>query len=133
MIPRARVVASPCSGVAMAPGIACACHDEWAYVRLKLEKAFKGATRVFHPEDVVNLEMVRGSADEARLFDSVLRIVRHGLRWDKEDGGLVHIVPEPGDALVHEVGIERSPPVARGLSSEIGKHGFTWPYDSLID
>ena len=38
-------------------------------------------------------------------------VVGHGLGGVVEDGGLVHVVPEAGDAVVNELVVEGAPPV----------------------
>ena len=58
--------------------------------------------RILHAEDVVNLQMICRALLEARLVDAVLHVVRHRLRGHVEDGGLIHVVPEAGNAILHE-------------------------------
>ncbi len=115
MVPCAGVVAGPCGGVAVASGVTGAGQDERAHVGREFAQSFVGASAVLHAEDVVNLKMAGCAGLEAGLFDSVLSIVGHGLGGDLEDGRLVHVVPEAGNAFLHEVGVERAPPVAGRL------------------
>ena len=70
---------------------------------------------------------------EAGLVDAVLDVVRHGLGGDVEDGGLVHVVPEAGDAVVDEVFVERSPPFAGDLAGEVGEDRGAGPDDADVD
>ena len=48
---------------------------------------------------------------EAGAVDAVLHVVGHGFGGVGEDGGLVHVVPEAGYAVVDEVFVEGAPPV----------------------
>ena len=134
MVPVAGVVAGPGDGVALATGVAGARHDEGPQVGLQFEQAVVGGARVLHAEDVVDLEMGGGARREAGLVDAVLRVVGHGLRGTTEDGGLVHVVPEAGNALVDEIWSRAMPHQSRGcFAREVGEDGFAGPHDADID
>ena len=67
------------------------------------------AARVLHAVDVVDLEVSGGAWSEAGFVDAVLDVVGHGLGGDVEDGRLVHVVPESGDAVVDEIACRACP------------------------
>ena len=117
MVPRGEVVAGPRGGVALSAGVAGAGQHERARVGLERQQAVPGGAGVLHAVDVVDLGVHRGAGDEARFVDAVDHVVGHGLRGIAEDGGLVHVVPEAGDAVGDELLVERAPPVARLLSA----------------
>src|SRR5579859_3416554 len=77
--------------------------------------------------------MVGGALLKSRLVDSMLRLVRHGLGADLEEGRLIHVVPEAGNASGGEILIKRAPPVAAALLSEVGEDGRARPDDAGVD
>src|SRR5262249_40914763 len=99
MVPGGGVVSGPCGGVALASGVGGVRENEGALVGLDPEQALVGGASVLHAEDVVDLEVSGGAGFKAGLGDPMLDGVRHGLSGGLEDGGLVHVVPEAGDAV----------------------------------
>ena len=71
--------------------------------------------------------MRRLARRKSRPVDEVHDIKRHRLVADAEHGGLVHVVPEAGDARSHEFGIKAAPPVPYGLAAEVRKYGRARP------
>ncbi len=86
----------------MTARIAGARHHEWPDIRSELHHAVMRRSRVLHAEDVMDLQVRRRALLEARLIDAVLHVVRHGLRRHVEDRGLVHVVPETRNTILHE-------------------------------
>ena len=127
MVPGRAVVAGPGHGIALAAGIARARHHERALVGAEREQAVIGRTRVLHAVDVVDLTVVAGAGGEIVAGDAVLRVERHRLRRGVEDRGLVHVVPEAGNAVIKEALVERAPPRARLGLGEIGEDGRAGP------
>jgi hypothetical protein len=81
----------------------------------------------------VDLEMIRCAFLEAGFGAAVLDVVRHSFGGDVEDSRLVHVVPEACNAVVEEVFVERSPPLASDLAGEVGEDRWTGPYDAGVD
>ena len=127
MVPGGAVVSGPRGCVTLASGVAGAGEDEGALVGSEFEEAFIGAAGVLHAEDVVDLEVGGGAGLEAGAVDAVLHVIGHGLGGIGEDGGLVHVVPEAGYAVVDEVFIEGAPPFAAALLGEVGEDGGAGP------
>src|ERR1700674_725784 len=71
--------------------------------------------------------MSRRARCKARLRDTVLRIERHGLGRRLKNRGLVHVVPETGDACCHEIAVQSPPPSTRVAAGEIGKYRGAGP------
>ncbi len=72
---------------------------------------------------------MRGDArSEPGLLDAMPDIGWHGLAGRAENGRLVHVVPEAGDAVRHEVPVQSAPPVARALRGEFRKHREAGPH-----
>ena len=132
MVPGGAVVSGPGGGVTLATGVAGAGEDEGALVGSEIEEAFVGGAGVLHAIDVVDLEVAGGAGLEACARDAMLDIIGHGFGWDVEDGGLVHVIPETGYAVVHEVLIESAPPLATALLSEVGEGGGAGPDGSDV-
>ena len=57
-------------------------------------------------------------------------IERHRFAGSVEDGGLVHIVPETGYAILNELFVETAPPVTRLGASEVRKDRRSRPHDA---
>src|SRR5215469_1839319 len=57
-------------------------------------------------------------------------VERHGFARAVEYRRLVHIVPESGDAVFYKLLIKTTPPLASLRAREIGKHGWTRPYNA---
>ena len=83
----------------MAPGIAGASHHKRSHIGLERAHSVEGGPGILHAKNVVDLEMGGGAVDEARFVDTVLRVIGHGLGRNLEQGGFIHVVPEPGNAL----------------------------------
>ncbi len=133
MVPGRGVVAGPGDGVALASGIGGASHDEWAFVGIEFEHALVGAARVLHAVDIVDFGMCRSPGYKSGLLDAMDGSERHGLAGAVEDGGLVHVVPEAGEAVGDELLVERAPPGAGLLLGEVGKDAGAGPDDSGED
>src|SRR5258705_4759648 len=81
----------------------------------------------------MDFEMIGGALLESGFGDAVLNVVRHGFGRHVEDSGLIHVVPEAGNTVVEKVLVERSPPLAGDLTSELGEDRWTGPYDAGVD
>src|ERR1700692_2006188 len=77
--------------------------------------------------------MIRSAFLEAGFGYAVLDVIRHGFGGNVEDGRLVHVVAEARDAVVQEVFVERSPPLAGDLAGELGEDRWTGPHDAGVD
>src|SRR5579859_5897437 len=78
---------------------------------------------VLHSVDIVNRSMVERRA----VIQAMDNIERHGFCGGEEDRGLVHIVPEAGDAHVHEILVKTSPPITRAGKRKIRKDAVARP------
>src|SRR5690349_14247047 len=94
-------------------------HHKGPQIGFQFQQPLKGSARILHAVNVVNFQMIGDPWREPRLVDAMLRIVGHRLGWHEEDGWLIHVVPETGNALLHEIPVQGSPPVARTLAREI--------------
>ena len=133
MVPGGGVVAGPGDGVALASGIRGAGHDEGALVGIEFEDALVGAARVLHAVNIVDFGMCRSPGYKSGLVDAMNGGERHGLAGTVEDGGLVHVVPEAGEAVGDELLVVRAPPGARLLLGEVGEDAGAGPDDSGED
>src|SRR3977135_2490594 len=70
---------------------------------------------------------------EAGFGYAVLDVVRHGFGGDVENGRLVHVVPEARNAVVEDVIVECTPPLAGDLTGEVGEDRWTGPHDARVD
>src|SRR5580704_1025999 len=127
MIPGAAVVARPRSGIPLATGITGARQNEGPLIGRKPQQSIIGRPRILHSVDIVNLEVVCRTRLEAPLINPVLHIIGHGHFGSVKDRRLVHVIPEPGYAVMNELRIERAPPFARALACEVGKHRRSRP------
>ena len=109
LVPGGGVVAGPGEAVALAAGIGGARHHEGTLVGTQLEQPFVGGALVLHAEDVVNLGVRGGAGGEAGLVDAVNVVERHGEGGAVEDGRLVHVVPEAGDAVLARIACRGCP------------------------
>jgi hypothetical protein len=74
VVPGGAVVASPGGGITFRACVSGSREHERAQIRLEPKQSLIGGARVFHPEDVMNLAMVRLAA-----LHVVNHIERHGL------------------------------------------------------
>ncbi len=130
MVPGGGIVSRPGESVALSAGEGRAGQDERPLVRPQLEQAFVGGAGILQPDDVVNLGVSGGASGEARFFDAMDVIERHGLAGTVKDRGLVHVIPEAGDAILSEFFVETAPPLARLGAGEVGKDGRARPDDA---
>ena len=78
----------------------------------------------------MNLGVRGGAGGEARLFDAMDVIERHRLAGSVKDRGLVHVIPEAGNAILNELFVEAAPPVARLGAGEVRKDRRAGPDDA---
>src|SRR3954451_211780 len=122
MIPRRRVVAGPGEAVTLAPGKGGAGQNEWPLIGPELQQALESCSGILQAEDVVNLRMRRCTGCKSGLFDAMHGIERHCFARTVKDCRLIHVVPESGDAISHEIRIEAAPPFAGLRTREVRKH-----------
>ena len=112
MVPGGGIVARPGEAVALSAGESRAGKDEGTFVGAQLEQAFVGGAGIFQSDDVVNLSVSRGAGGETRFLDAMNVVERHGLAGSVEDRGLIHVIPEAGDAIL-ERSLCRGRPTSR--------------------
>ena len=130
VVPGSGIVAGPGEAVALPSCEGRAGEDEGTFVGAQFEEALIGAAGIFESNDIVNLRVRGGAGHEAGLFDAVNAIEGHSLAGSVEDRGLVHIIPEAGNAVVDEILVETAPPVAGTSAGEIWKNGGAGPDDT---
>ncbi len=130
MVPGGRIIAGPGESITLAARISGAGQNKRTLVRSQFQQTFKSAAGIFQSDDVVDLGVGRRPRSEAGLFDAMHGVERHGLAGSVEDRGLVHVVPESGDAILNELMVEATPPLASLGASEIGKYRRTRPHNA---
>src|SRR5256885_1983546 len=130
MIPSGGIVACPSESVALASGICGAGQHERALVGAQLEQAVESGAGILESDDVVNFRVRRRAGREARLFDAVNRTERHRLVRTIEDRWLIHVIPEPCNAVLNKLMVETSPPFSSLGTGEIRKDRRARPDDA---
>ena len=130
MVPGGGIVSGPGEAVALSAGEGRAGKDEGTLVGAQLEQAVVGGAGILQSDDVVNLGVSRGAGGETGLLDAMNIVERHGLARSVKDRGLVHVIPESGDAVFNEVLVEAAPPVARLGAGEVRKDRRARPHDA---
>src|SRR5713226_5328585 len=132
MIPGGTVIPGPCGAVPLASGIAGTSHHKWPLVRSQPDLTFISRARVLHAEDIVDLPVQCRALAEARFVDAMLYVIRHRFARAIEDRRLVHVIPEAGNPLAHEILVEQTPPLTRTRLREIGEDRGSRPYLARI-
>ena len=130
MVPGGGVISGPGEPVALPTRESSAGEDEGTLVGAQLEKALVSGARILKSDDIVNLRVRGGASHEAGFFDAVNGIQGHGFAGSVKDRGLVHIIPEAGNAVLDELLVETAPPVARAGACEIRKDSRPGPDDT---
>src|SRR6267154_678880 len=103
VIPGAAVIAGPGGCVALSAGIGGAGEYKGPLVGLQLAQAVVGGADIFPAVDVVDGAVI----ERAAIVEAMPRIERHGFVGALEKRGLVHVVPEAGDAHGDKIFVER--------------------------
>ena len=120
------VVAGPGGAVALAAEKVGACEDEGAAVGAGVEEALAGGADHLHAVDVVVAD-VRAGGEEGAVA-AVEVIGGHGVGGAVEDGGFVHVVPQPVDVVLgDEASGEAAPPGAGFGAGKVGEFAVSGP------
>src|SRR5215469_3088467 len=124
VIPSAAVVSGPGGSIALGAGKGRASENEGALPGLEFPQALVGGASVFHAVNVVCGAMVNAGA----IIKAVDGVERHGLVRAEKDGGLIHVVPEAGDAHGDKILVKAAPPIAYTGQSKIREDAVAGPY-----
>src|SRR5258708_17358760 len=121
MIPGCGIISGPGEAIALPARVGSSGENEGTLVGAQLEKALVSAARILQSNNIVNLGMRGGASHEAGFFDAVNGIQGHRLAGYVKNRGLVHIVPEAGNSVLHELLVQTAPPFAAVGSGAFGK------------
>src|SRR5712672_580213 len=130
VVPGGGIISGPGKPVALPTREGGAGQDERTLVGPQLEQALVSTARILQSNDIVNLRVRGGASRKPRLFDPVNGIQRHGFAGSVKDRGLVHIIPESGNAVLDKFFVETAPPVTGTGAREIRKDRWAGPHDA---
>src|SRR5438874_263487 len=106
MVPGSRVVPRPGEAVALSTRVCGASQHKRPLVGTQFEQAIVSGAGVLEPDYVMDLGMRGSPRREARFFDAMNRVERHGLVGSVKHRGFVHVVPKTRDPILHEIVVE---------------------------
>ncbi len=124
MCPKALIIPCPCSGILLGTAVTCPCDYKGTFSGQFLQP------RIGCPRHIVAINIMYLAVACLSLF-----LIKHHIsgQFPVKAGGLIHIVPNTGNTVFHQISVVFPPPPANFLPAKIGIYRRAGPDHILID